>query len=364
MTSHAAGRCLRWASLAMMGLPMPAWARSVHVTAATRPDGGTITWVVLSDAGGARSAVLQCDRDAGVREQPWRELNTLPARVVMVTRHHSEVVLLLEGKGGAGQRQWAWCSDRFSYGPVISEASHILAMAGDGRMLWALALEVQKPRSPAIESAGASTLPAAVGTFSLDGGVWRRANAPWPATWDEGASVSMAIVGDRPVVAVHIEGLVRMFELDARSGQWRRLAGGDPPGRWIASKVLSVGGQPGVWLVGTDEDGTAGRLWMPGRAIVPLALSGPPPSWNDMDLAAAADHLTLVFIRDSRTWEQRFGLDGRPQGSPLEIRRRRPDTPLSDWTTIAIMAIVTVLILNAILRRRNAARDQDRSDEQ
>jgi hypothetical protein len=174
----------------------------------------------------------------------------------------------------------------------------------------------------------------------------------------------MAIIGERPTIAaLGGDELIHVHQLEKNT--WVRVeklkAEPAPPRHF---KLLSLGDRAAVWCQGEKPEEAVGGIWLRDNRYVKLSLSGPPPRWGDVDVTVVGDQIRLFFKRDGRLLEQRYGFDGAPSGHANELRpiKLRAEGQVDNWVMIAVMAIVTILILNVLMRRRTTTREDNRSD--
>lgn len=294
----------------------------------------------------------------------WQQLPAVPTRTLAITSHSTELVMLLEN------RTWAWfsgssVSSRFSYGPALPDRARILDLAGDRKSLWALGRFSPAATQPA--STQPTTTPAessaeSVRIYSLAGSSWKT----WPAELPEGQgarplNVSLALIAEQPHVAVSSgDQYVRLHKFDPNAQTWSEVTSFRLDAAPRQVKLLNSKERPVLWI----QTGEGVGLLRSGDRSTPLTLAGPAPSPQDLDLTVVGDQFRLYFRRDAKLYEQRYTSEGAADGEPALVSWTRPQIqPPIHWLT-AVMAVMAVLLISSLLRRRNAARDQDqRQDE-
>lgn len=334
--------------------------------AARQGESSSPIWVALiqSKDGQEQTSLLTREK---LGEATWVQMPKMPSRVVELTAQSTEAVVALKTPKNQPQR-WGWWSNRFSYGPPLPERMTLLALAGDAKTLWALGQLGE--RAAATAATQSATRPVAPVLYQLTNGSWAPQSAAWPAGLDLAGpdDVSMVLIGGRPVVAVSSgDENIHLLQWDA--GSWTRLGQIKPdstPPKYF--KILNMGERPVVWAQPDRPDDSLGGLWTREGKFIKLMLSGAAPRAADMDLTVAGDQVRLFFRRDGKLYEQRYAFDGSPTQQPLELNIEpvRSEDPMNNWVTIAVMAVLTILILNVLMRRRTANREEDeqnRSDE-
>jgi hypothetical protein len=299
-------------------------------------------------------------------DSTWQQLPPLSARVIGMTSHNHELVVLLEN------RNWAWFSDpRFSYGPQLPERARILALAGDRGSLWALGRYSPAATQPAAtRAATAPVVEAPAGSdsvrlYSLAGQSWKT----WPAELPEGKGTRplmacMAVIAETPYVAASSgDPLVRVHMFSPDKQAWSLVQSLRLDAAPAHMKLLNIRERAVLWVQSAEG---VGQFYFGDRAV-PLKLTGPNPRTENIDLTVVGDQIRLYFRRDGKLYEQRYSSDGVVDGEPALVNWSRPQLqPPIHWLT-AVMAVLVVLLISTLLRRRSATRDpeqrQDEDDE-
>lgn len=368
-------------------------------------------WVarIQTEPAGPRSTIVYRERP----DAEWIQLSSIPARVVGLTHHGSDLIVLLNDP--AGRTRWAWMSapSRFAYGPALPHAD-ILAMAGNRTSLWALGvpnppapatlpattplttpapsdssappaatpLTISDPPAPAAAPAQPPALPR---LYRYERGAWQLIGGDWPddapsdfsppntsaASADPGPgdsrpapsrpALSMQLVDGLPVVAVASGQTIHLLRHEG--GSWRKLSAAEA-GSWQRFKLIGLANRPALWVQPRPLTDSAGTIWVDGEPAFELTLSGPLPRGEDLTLCATAAMLHVIFQRDQKLLDQHFTFAGAASGEPTEILWRPPARhgAVESWLTIGIMAVLTILILNSVLRRRSTPREEDRDE--
>lgn len=339
-------------------------------------------WVAMIEAplkeGLPEQTVILAREEIG--DKKWHQLPDTPARVIGLTSHGTELVVMLEGKDGSPTgRTWAWFSVdrqsatlRFSYGPPLPPSVRLIALAGDDEM-YALGVgspEIGVATRPAVSgeagaastraTAPATTQPAQPSLFMLTGDKWTPLAAEWPKEAAGAAGLaSLQVIGDVPHVAVPTgPDEVRIYRFER-----------DPAG-WVEAAVVSVEGEPRyVKLLNADErpalwvqtvGNPLGSLWSLRYQVAKVQFAGATPNADEVDVTVASD-VRLFFRRDGKPYEQHFNWDGTPTGPAVVLDWTRPRAdPSMNLLTTVFMTVLAVLLISTLLRRRAMARDEDR----
>jgi hypothetical protein len=323
---------------------------------------GSPLWVVLVNPDAPSTRVLVREKFGGTGgARDWIQMPDLPARVSQVTTYGSELVVVIESADQPAT-QWAWFSiARFSYGPRLGRETQILAMAGDRRSLWALG----EPPAVVPPVPAPATLPADPPSqpelYLLKGEKWIPQQARWPEDLpaERAWHYSMAIVQGRPTLAVPSGDAIHLLQFEGAA--WVRLsqvAVTDP----AYFKVLELDQRPALWVQPSGEN-SIGGIWV-GGSYMPLEWTGPMPATDSADVTVAGDQIRLFYKPAEQVMEQRYRLTGeRELEEPVAIRPlvQQGDDQMQ-WVTIAILAVLSVLILNTLLRRRAMQRDEEKEE--
>ena len=330
---------------------------------------GSPLWLVLVDPNAPSTRVLVREQ-FGVKKD-WVQLPGLPARVGHVTTHGSELVVVIDPPDHHAT-QWAWfsmarepASYRYSYGPKLGRDTRILAMAGDRRTLWALGEPAAPALLPSTRPATApATQPAAPVLYQLKGETWIAQEAVWPADVPVGpaARFSMAIIQNRPTLAVPAEdAFVQLMQFDA--GKWAKLARvkvqPNPPEH---IKVLELDQRPALWIQPPAPQEGVGEIWVDGKYFA-LEWKSETPRPENVSVTVAGDQIRVFYQQGEQLLEQRYRLTGEREGEAIAIKPViLQGEDQMQWVTIAILAVLSVLILNTLLRRRTMPKDDEREE--
>lgn len=352
----------------------------------------------------------------------------VPARVIGVTSHKGELVVTIKPPGESKfAREWAWFGEnRYAPGPALPDKAEILAMAGDQSQLWALSRlapsgtpatqqlpAVEAETRPSTQPTTRPTPGAATTTIAADPKRpllyvlrpqgWVLTNAAWPEDLpiDSLSDFSMAVIDGTPTAAVRPTGTtITVLRLEAE--RWAKVATVDagttvknmrpratttpaaaatqeavtenvtedePPRHF---KLLQLGrsrpARVGLWIIpGNPVEGPMGWIWT-GEAGRGIELANPGDvAHGGVDVAVIGDQLRVVYRKESdkKLAHQALNLDGTKAGeaSVVAITPKRSTNPLSPWV-IVTMIVMTVLILNAVLRRRTAEKEEERGDDE
>jgi hypothetical protein len=308
-----------------------------------------------------------------IGEDKWQEFHRIAFQVVEITNHSSELVVVKDNRIA-----WAWFSSsvsgqRFSYGPELPERQKMLAVAGDRKNLWAMALpargaQTQTSREP--PPATATTRASAPILYQLAANIWTPQDAPLPAglAIENPDQVSMTVINENPTIAVNAgDRLIQLAQYSRATKRWDkvpagRIETGPRPVAWF--KVLNLAEQPALWLW-DYEGGDFGQIWTPnGNIKLP---ANPGVALGDADVTVAGDQIWLVYRKDGKLFQQRFNRDGstaEQQATQVSWLRPPGGAVNSDWWTIGVMTLLTFLILSALLRRRAAVSKEENNESE
>ncbi len=337
-----------------------------------------------------RSVFLERDR---TNDNLWNELAQIPSRTALLTNDGAELVAVFAPiRGELFAREWAWISPaRFSYGPVLARDARIAAMAG-GKGLWALGVSAAEPpvsrpaTFPATRPAG---MPLTL--YQLKG-EWQAVPGAWPDDLSvlEMSDVSMLLINETVFVAARTRRhTLRLLKYErnrwqavaevASNVKWTMLTDlekREPVGAEVSQttpprhfKLLNLQGKPAIWIQPGDADAdAAGMLWtsegwcnleMPHGKLRAVA----------MDAAIFRDQPRLYYLveerpnEQARLFEQVVTVEGKFVGKPQPIvYARKQGAAELNWVTITVMAVLTVVILNMVLRRRGEDSEERRGD--
>ncbi|MGA2500433.1 MAG: hypothetical protein ABSH20_22035 [Tepidisphaeraceae bacterium] len=344
-----------------------------------------------------RSALVERDRTP---EGLWNELAQIPSKVALLTSDDADlVVVLAPARGEAFSREWAWVSQaRFTYGPALPAGGRIAAMAGGSKGLWALGAGSTEPpasRPATLPATLPSTRPAGRGlTLYQLKGDWKALSAAWPDDLSVLmiGDVSMRVIDDAVYAAVRTRNnTVRLLKHDrdrwvtvaeiVSNVHWKVLKDNEKPelaGTEVSEtkpprhfKLLTLLGKPALWIQPGDADADpAGVLWTPeGWCNIEMPVGK--VRAVAMDLVIVRDQPRLYYVSEDKPAEppklneQAVSVDGKFVGKPQQIVYARKQTgPEISWIAITVMAVLTIVILNMVLRRRGGEGDENRMDDQ
>jgi hypothetical protein len=341
-------------------------------------------WVAMLEQpakeGQSEKTVVLAREEIG--DKKWQQMPETPARVIGLTSHGNELVVMIEGKDKSlEKRTWAWFSvdrqsnmSRFSYGPPLPQSVRLIALGGDRRSLYALGVArpdigvAQRTAVPDSQRSGAATAPVtqalqpSVPTlFLLAGDKWTPMAADWPKEAAGAAELaSLHVIGDVPHVAVPTgQNAIRIYKFVRDPGDWVQTHEVKVEGELRLVKLLNNEDRPALWAQTTDE---LGSLWSPKYAVQKVQFSGVKPKPEEMDVTVSGD-IRLFFRRDGKPYEQHFNWDGTPSGAAqlLDWTRPRTDPSLNLLTTV-FMTVLAVLLVSTLLRRRNMNREDERGE--
>jgi hypothetical protein len=313
-----------------------------------------------------------------IGDKKWQQMPETPARVIGLTSHGTELVVLIEGKDRAPEkRTWAWFSvdrqanmSRFSYGPPLPQSVRLIALGGDRRSLYALGVapaDVDAAHEPSVPKSGATApatralQPSVPILFVLGGDKWTPMAADWPREAAGAAELaSIHVIGDVPHVAVPTgQNAVRIYKFVRDPGEWVQTHEVKVEGDLRFVKLLNNEERPALWAQTTDG---LGSLWSPKYAVQEIQFSGVTPKPEEVDVTVSGD-VRLYFRRDGKPYEQHFNWDGTPSGKEqlLDWTRPRTDPSLNLLTTV-FMTVLAVLLVSTLLRRRNMNREDERGE--
>lgn len=313
-----------------------------------------------------------------IGDKKWQQMPETPARVIGLTSHGTELVVLIEAKDKSPERRtWAWFSvdrqsnmSRFSYGPTLPQSVRLITLGGDRRSLYALGVAPADidvaPRPNATRNA-AGTAPAtqairpSVPTlFMLSGDKWTPMAADWPREAAGAAELaSLDVIGDVPHVAVPTgQNTIRIYKFVRDPADWVQSHEVKVDGELRFVKLLNNENRPALWAQTTDE---LGAFWSPKYAVQKVQFSGATKP-EEVDVTVSGD-IRLFFRRDGKPYEQHFNWDGTPSGAAQQLDWTRPRTdPSLNLLTTVFMTVLAVLLVSTLLRRRNMNREDERGE--
>jgi hypothetical protein len=317
----------------------------------------------LKEGQGERTVVLTREE---IGDKKWQQLPEIPARVVGLTNHGSELVVMLEGKDRTLERRtWAWFSvdwttraSRFSYGPPLPQSVKLVGLGGEERALYALGIlppDVQAGKGAATTQ---SAQPARPRLFVLEGDKWAALEGAWPKEAAGAAELaSLHVIAGVPHVAVPTgQETVRIYRFARDPGEWLEVEAVKLEAEPRSVKLLDQDDRPALW-VQTDA---AGMLWSRKHELGKVQLSGATPKADEVDATVSSD-VRLFFQRDGKAYEQHINWDGTATGQPVPVEWARPRSdPTLNLLTTVFMTVLAVLVVSTLLRRRSMARDEER----
>jgi hypothetical protein len=169
--------------------------------------------------------------------------------------------------------------------------------------------------------------------------------------------------------------LIRVFQYDPKLKQWAKGAHEVKlAGKVRDFKLLDLGRKPALWVWLEADTGTVGRLMSiteASRSPPEFSLAPNPeltPSIaslgsSDVDFTVVAEEVWAAYRHPGtkKTALQRYQTTGSLAGQPTELAWTAPRRGQVEWVTVSVMAVLTLLILATLLRRKSATRE-DRAD--
>jgi hypothetical protein len=303
----------------------------------TGPNATNPLWITSivtdpKDPGGVGTMVLYREK---IGEEKWQEWSRVGFNAADITNHSSDLVMVREDR-----TKWAWffsspTGQRFTYGPELPDRQRMLAVAGDRKTLWALALPSAKSTQPVATRPTTTPATRTVNPilYQLKGNQWTPHDAPLPAGvyFETPDQVSMMIINESPTLAIYTGDLkIQLVQYSPAARRWERhregaVTTGPKAPQWF--KLLNLAEQPAVWVWG-DVEGTLGNIWTPTGSIeLPI---NPEIGLGEADVTAAGDTIWLVYRnKQGKLYQQRFNRDGSRDDQPTGAvasgpeRRRR-----------------------------------------
>jgi hypothetical protein len=318
------------------------------------------------DPGGVGTMVLFREK---IGEDKWHEFYRIAFTVVEISSQSSELVILKDNR-----TTWAWFSAssagdmRFSYGPELPERQRMLAVAGDKKTLWAMALPSAKSTQPAATQAstGPTTRGVAPILFQLIGSTWTPHDAPLPAGvfFETPEQVSMTVINENPTLAINTGNeFIQLLQYSKGARRWEKLPEGKIQLRQKpqAFKALNLAEQPAIWFWADLE--TFGEVWTPGGNM--MLPANPGVATSDADVTVAGDTIWLVYRNQGKLFQQRFNRDGsKADEQAAQVQWTRPPSGPgnTEWLTIVVMTVLVMGVLMVLLKRRAAANKEENSE--
>ncbi len=307
-------------------------------------------------------------------DKPWQKLATIPARATSLASRSSQLAVLLSD----GRWESIWAATGASTGRGLPANGRILTLADDGQSLWAIGSVhggfAAAQAAAAAEAANATTqptpastqasqpisrpdLPAKLVLFHQDRGRWLPLpEVPPDANASQGSEISLAIVGDQPMIAFKsATGSVHIYRLSA-DRNWDSVT--EIPGPIAEFELLSAAKAPILWI---NPGKGPGALYPIGSASIALAWPDNTAPESLPAIAAVGTTLSIFGIHDRKLYEHRYDPDGKSLGAvavvsvPVDVR----DTSLGYWIDAALMTALAVSVLATLYRRGEQLRRPD-----
>jgi hypothetical protein len=339
----------------------------VHGDGFEREEGKNPVWVAevgqMADGKGEATGVLF---RPNFGSENWNALTPIPARIVGITSHRHELVVLFKDRTA-----WAWYSmsaknsgERFFYGPNLPQRDRMIALAGDAHTLWALG------QSNDSASTTPTTKPSGLGLYLLKGDSWSVYAGAWPIDIDasDPNRVSMVVIQKIPHLAVASPaGPVYILRYSQDEGRWQEV--GKCPRDTTAIrpfKLLNFQNEPALWVGGATLAELGQIYKLKSQETIQLRTLASAP--DALDLTIAGDQLWAIFTANRELYQQRFSLDGTlndEKPKPITSIAVRNELPMEQWFTIGVMTVLTLVIISSLFRRRaqNSSDDNDESNE-
>jgi uncharacterized RDD family membrane protein YckC len=315
----------------------------------------------------------------------WQRLDPIGSRLLGLASRGSQLVMLLPNG------DWLLMTDSGpTSGRPLPGKAHIIALGSDATTLWAVGLRpdtgtlqpttvpTTAPDPAATDLESAATAPATAPTSrpkeeAAGGGGQLSLYLLGPLGWEErgplpgeipaveGVSVSLAVVGGRPVLAYKAgDRVARVFRRGSDTA-WESLGDVEMPADLQDFKVLEGTLGPILWLRGMSGPD---RLWIwRGRdggppvfkELKPQGPGGP----AEQTVTAANGALRLLWFADDLLFEQRLNPGtGEPDGPPQEIRLPAANVwpAVSQWAQLVVMGAL-IFAMAASMRRRREMQD-------
>jgi uncharacterized RDD family membrane protein YckC len=347
---------------------------------------------------GARTVIRY--RAAG--DPQWRVAAEIAAETVSLGSRGNELLVVL------ADGQWRLVSDGdVRCGSALPGGANVLALAGDGDDIWAIAAApkgaVRGPAPAARVTTTASTAPSAaagddagptetspatettattapttatalpphdVGLFRLVRGAWSEADVlPAGLRRDRIAAVSLAVLEGRLTMAVATTGrAIHVFSRTADDRAWTAGVDAATLGLNGRMKLMELAGRPMLWvsdapLPGTIYFGGDEHRW---RESVKLQISPKLAGFDRTALAAALGRLRLLASDGrGRLAEQIYKLDGSLDGPATEAVTTPGslDNRIAQAMQLVVMAVLMVWIVGAMRQRPNLQEAVRRVDQ-
>jgi hypothetical protein len=333
---------------------------------------------------GARTRFKTLLRQQTLPAGDWKDLGVVYGHAAALAEVQGELAVLLD------DNSWKRISESgLSSGPSVPGTGQVLAWgSADGALYAIRAVEggpsavttrpVQPPDTDNIPAAPTATTrayvlpapaskpttqPLVLALLRYERGEWVGVSQLPPAAT---AATAFALTGatGRPLLALSTDNhLIHTFELvDAA---WQDRGQITAPNRAASFGLVNASHLPALWTL--DYDGNMalflkheGESWSRAQAF---KLPTVPPG-AQRALAAAGQEFRLVFLKDSKFWEQRYEASGAPLGSLNELR-----APQSNHTDPIVRILYSVMLLGMVVvmvvtfYRRRAAEQQRPDDE-
>jgi uncharacterized RDD family membrane protein YckC len=297
----------------------------------------------------------------------WRLLARLPACVVAMAARGNGGDLAVVLDDGRWQLLWPGGG---SGGKPLPGGARVVAIAGEGQALWAVARGdlSRVPIGPATTRASppatsVAVVPSPVAVQRL--GLFHYTRNDWallallPETSVNvrnitAGDVSITVVSGNPIVALR-DARLRVLRLDA-GGRLHEQSTVDPYDQF---ELLGGPSRGTLWFDAGSPAGTIVELAETSERLPkspePRALPAP-AGLSDRDpraVAVAAGQLRLVYARDGKLSEQTYTRSGEPVGQAFVLPALNPPARhnLTEWITLPLVLLLSFLVFGPARRR-------------
>jgi uncharacterized RDD family membrane protein YckC len=313
----------------------------------------------------------------------WQRPTMIGAGVRDLAHRGTQLVALLK----TGEWMFVWPDGR-STGPALPADGDMVAVGGDGTVVWAVGRVLGGMRSVPAPPSTAPATREANGTRAATAAATRAVAAPavttapsagpprlvlfrlerttWVAEGElpeaipaNARHLSMAVVRGRVIVTGVVDGEVVVFERGGGGGTWAAVGPPKPDGMQVVrAKVLDGGDRPILWAAGATGAGVlyfgTGQQQTQWGKPVELRVQHDLSQSLPRDVAVVAQRVRLIFARGEKLFIQSFDWrNGEPKGqlTPITPATGNADGRSGFWINAAVMGVLMVVMIGAMRRR-------------
>ncbi len=319
---------------------------------------GDRQWIVhqLIDEGKITSRIqYKADADTG-----WKLLTQLDQSIDAVAAVGPELAVLPSG------RDWRiyWSSD-WRYGRALGRGMRMLTLAASGQQVFAIVVPDNTTPDPAPQPATQpeattrpATRPVAAPPVITRATLMKFADGNWSAVAllpDEvdpqtPAELSLATVGDQPMLAARRDGRIKLWTLEGAT--WNLLGAVDSvPDVYFAALR---GQTPRLWVDGENDAGVIHRWVGGGHEVIDLKTAGASAQSTVRTVAMMGERLHLIAADGTALVIVPLNDDGTPAAEAVTIAAPHPvaDPHVGQWLQGVLVAAMLFVIFSTLRQRQ------------